>query len=68
MLTLAAVGGCAASKVACQVIRVANNACTMIEFSLPDGGVDQVAVSRDELEGLARTASARRDRAVVNPK
>lgn len=52
--------GCAASKVACQVIRAADEACTVIEMVGEDGKVQQVPVSQQELQGFARATAVKR--------
>lgn len=52
---------CGATKVACQVIKTANDACTMIETVGADGKPTQVPVTNEELQGFAKMASARRE-------
>lgn len=52
--------GCAASKVACQVIRAANDVCTVIEYTGDDGVVHQEPVDPRDLQMLAKSAAARR--------
>ena len=56
-LTLTA---CGAGKIACQVIKTANEACTIIEMIGADGKVVQVPVTNEELAGFGKMASARR--------
>ena len=52
--------GCPVSKVACQIIRTADEACKVIELVGADGGTETVPVTGQELAGLARQAAARR--------
>jgi hypothetical protein len=52
--------GCPASKVACQVIKTANEACAVIEMVGVDGKPVQVPVTNEELQGFGKMASARR--------
>ncbi len=51
--------GCAEQKVACQVIKLADSACNLIEYVDGAGHKHQVPVTQQELEGLAQAASAR---------
>jgi hypothetical protein len=52
---------CGATKVACQIIKTANDACTMIETVGADGKPVQTPVTNEELQGFAKMAAARRD-------
>lgn len=52
--------GCAAGHVACQVIKTANDACTVLEMVGADGKVVQVPVTQDELQGFARLTAEKR--------
>lgn len=52
--------GCVASKVACQVVKTANDACTVIEMLGADGKPVQVPVTNEELAGFGKIAAARR--------
>lgn len=52
--------GCPEAKTACQVIRAADTACTLIEVVGEDGKMEQVPVSPAEMQSLARTVSARK--------
>lgn len=56
-LTLTA---CGVGKVACQIIKTANEACTVIEMIGADGKVVQVPVTNEELAGFGQMAAARR--------
>lgn len=63
--------GCAAQKVACKVIDVADDVCTILEYVGEDGKKHQVAVPKSELEGFARMTAARQaaaDRADAGAK
>ena len=55
------VSACTASKVACQVIKTANDACTVIEMIGADGKPVQVPITNEELQGFGKTAAARRE-------
>jgi hypothetical protein len=52
--------GCAAVPVACQIIKTADTACTMIEMVGSDGKVVQVPVTKEELQGFARLTAEKR--------
>lgn len=59
-LSMVFCAGCELLKPSCQAIKVANTTCTVLEVVGADGGVERVSVTRDDLMGLAHTASARR--------
>lgn len=53
-------GGCPEVTAACQIVKVADSACTMIEFVDETGTVQQTPVASEDLKTLARTSAARR--------
>lgn len=61
LLSGVAVTNCVASKVACQIIKTADDACTVIELMGADGKPVQVPVTKEELQGFAKMSAARRD-------
>ena len=53
------VTGCWAKKPSCEVIKAANDVCTMIEYVDSDGNVHQVKVDKEQLDSLARDSATR---------
>ncbi len=60
MAGLATLAACAYIKPACTVIHAVDNGCQVIEVLGNDGKKEQVPVSSQDLQGLARDVSARR--------
>jgi hypothetical protein len=55
-----ALGACGAVNGACQVVDTAHHACTVLRYLGPDGGVEEVNVSGEEVASFARETKARR--------
>jgi hypothetical protein len=53
--------GCPASKVVCQIIKTANDACTVIDMIGADGKPVQVPVTNEELQGFGKMAASKRE-------
>lgn len=51
--------GCAAAKPACQVIDVANHACTLLTYTDENGQKRQVPVSAADINALGRATAAK---------
>jgi hypothetical protein len=51
---------CGAVNGACQVVDTAHHACTVLHYLGPDGGVEEVNVSGEEVASFARETKARR--------
>lgn len=51
---------CGAVNGACQVVDTAHHACTVLRYLGPDGGVEEVNVSGEEVASFARETKVRR--------
>jgi hypothetical protein len=52
--------GCGKGAMACAVVDAASKACTVVRYMGPDGKVDEVEVTPDEVNAFGRAAAARR--------
>lgn len=66
VLVASLLSGCEHTKTACQVVRAASTACTLIEFVGDDGTVERYPVAPDELRSFAKQSAIHRSDAGVS--